>query len=170
MQKLKILIRQSYTEAGIEEMRVIQTIINQLKHMSSGELDIELIAGAKAYSKENFKQAYEEEAGIPFCPTNFRRTRFELINACDAIVVVRTGMSESSAFELCYNIYAANAVPVFFAVMEGREIRTTLLQELDEIADVEYHYFTEPKSLKPVLLSFLTRVAYGKKMLSQSSA
>jgi len=162
MQHIKLLVRQSYTEAGLEEMRVIQSIIDQLNQLDGEVCHVDLIAGAKAYNKDNFKQAYEEETGNTFTANNFRRTRLGLIEKCDAIVVIRTGMSESTAFELCYNTYFSDSAPVFFAVMKGREIRTTLLQALDEIADVEYHYFSEPVSLKPALIKFLTKVANKK--------
>ncbi|MBL1276200.1 MAG: hypothetical protein COB30_008935 [Ectothiorhodospiraceae bacterium] len=164
MQNIKLLIRQSYTEAGDKEMNVIQGILDLLKKMDGEEYGIELIAGAKAYNKDNFKQAYEEETGNPFTPVNFRKTRFNLIEESDAIVVIRTGMSESTAFELCYNIQLDNPVPMFFAVMDEREIRTTLLQDLEDIADVEYHSFTEPASLNNALGSFLTRVADNKQV------
>jgi len=162
MQNIKLLIRQSYTEAGVKEMNVIQGVLDVLKKMDGEIYDIEFMAGAKAHHKDNFKQAYEDRTGIPFTPINFRKTRFSLIEESDAIVVIRTGLSESTAFELCYNIQLENPAPMFIAVMDDWEIRTTLLQNLEDIADIEYHSFTEPASLDNALSSFLTRVANNK--------
>lgn len=162
MQHLKLFIRQSYTEAGLNEMSVIQGMLELLKNLNGHPNRLELTTGAKAYNKDNFKQAYEEETGNAFTPVNFRRTRLELLHSCDAMIIIRTGMSESTAFELCHNLCSSQPVPVFFAILKGREIRTTLLQDLDDFADVEYHSFEQPEDIRLALVHFLDRIAWAK--------
>ena len=47
-------------------------------------------------------------------------------------------------------------MPIFFAVQRSATIRTTLLQELDELVDARYHLFGRPADLVGALHAFLT--------------
>ena len=49
-----------------------------------------------------------------------------LLNQADVMVVIRTGLSESGAFELAYNIFGGRRVPVFFAIWKNTPLETTL--------------------------------------------
>jgi len=63
-------------------------------------------------------------------------------------------MSESTAFEVAYNIFGGPGVPVFFAIWDQAPIKTTLLRDLNEIAPVRYMTFSNPAELTKPLLDF----------------
>ena len=67
-----------------------------------------------------------EKANQEFSAKNFRKYRLELLNKADLMIIIRTSLSESSAFELAYNIYEGRKSPVFFAIHESAPIKTTL--------------------------------------------
>jgi hypothetical protein len=71
------------------------------------------------------------------------------------MVVIRTGPSESGAFELAYNIFGGRRAPVFFAVWEGATFETTLLRELGDLVAVRYVAFAGPMELRVLLVEFL---------------
>jgi hypothetical protein len=67
-------------------------------------------------------------------------------------------MSESGAFEVCYNVFAEPRAPMFFAVWKHAPIKTTLLRELDEVCDVTYREFEDPEELRGHLQHFFQRI------------
>jgi hypothetical protein len=75
------------------------------------------------------------------------------------MLIIRTGLSESGAFEVSYNIYGGRCVPMFFAVWKQAPIKTTLLRDLDSIADATYITFEHAGELEKPLCEFLSRVA-----------
>jgi hypothetical protein len=77
-----------------------------------------------------------------------------LIDQADAIVVIRTGLSESTAFEIAYSIFGGPAIPIFFAVWDQAPIKTTLLRDLNEILPVRYVTFSNAEELTKPLLDF----------------
>jgi carbamoyl-phosphate synthase large subunit len=72
------------------------------------------------------------------------------------MIVIRTGLSESGAFEVAYNIFGGKRVPIFFAVWDQAPIKTTLLRDLDELVPVRYVTFSSPEELRQPLLDFLS--------------
>ena len=58
------------------------------------------------------------------------------------MVIFRTGLSESTVFEVAHNILRGNNIPIFFAVEPGCEIKTTLLRELDGYKEARVIYKT----------------------------
>jgi len=110
-------------------------------------------------SRDTFREAFERAQGVPFTPPNFRRHRLNQLNKADAFLYVRTAMSESGAFEICYNIFAGPRAPMFFAVWKNAPIRTTFLRELAEICEVTYCEFEDPEELRLPLRCFLRRLA-----------
>jgi carbamoyl-phosphate synthase large subunit len=90
-----------------------------------------------------------------FDPRRFRSTRLSLLQKADGLVVIRTARSESTAFEISYNIYGGRRVPVFFAVSEKAPIQTTLLRNLEDQVDVYYSMFKRPEELLIPLQNFI---------------
>jgi len=155
MNDIKLFIRQSYTEADADDRQTIQGVLDLIRSRDGTYYNIDLLTGAKAYTKDNFKDEYKKETGFDFTPDNFRTTRFELLNNCDGMVIIRTGLSESTAFEVCYNIFSGKNVPMLFLVHEQSPIRTTLIQDLDLIAEVKYQTFSDPCELDEIIDEYL---------------
>ena len=56
------------------------------------------------------------------------------------MIIFRTGLSESTVFEVAYNIFQGKKVPIFYAIEPGCEMKTTLLRELDGYLDAKVVY------------------------------
>ena len=39
------------------------------------------------------------------------------------MVIFRTGLSESTVFEVAYNIFKGNNIPIFYAIEPGSELK-----------------------------------------------
>src|SRR5262249_34163483 len=78
-----------------------------------------------------------------------------------ARLVVRTGLSESGAFEVAYNLFKGKNVPMFFAIWRQSPIKTTLLRELHDLGTVVYVDFEHPEELQKPLRNFLSLVAHS---------
>ena len=124
-----------------------------------GSLNVDVLTGLEAQSQDTFRSAFEKTTGLPFTPGNFRARRLALLHAADAMVFIRTGLSESGAFEAAYNVYGGPLVPMFFAVWKHAPIKTTMLRDLDEFCTAEYVTFESPEELRPRLESFILRAA-----------
>ena len=70
------------------------------------------------------------------------------------MLIIRTGLSESGAFEIAYNV-TGRRIPMFFAIWHEASIKTTLLQELEDRCEVEYHTFEAADELQEPLRVFL---------------
>jgi len=157
-QALKLFVRQSYTEASDAEQKIIQGVLDQIQITSLKDREVEILTGNKACSSGDFRKTFEENFSCEFTPQNFRDSRMKLLDEADAIIAIRTGLSESTAFEISYNIFGGRKIPVFFAVWEDTPIKTTLLRELEDLVNVHYKLFKKPKDLKKSLEEFLTGV------------
>lgn len=71
------------------------------------------------------------------------------------MIVIRTSLSESGAFEAAYTVLGGRPVPMFFAVWKHAPIKATLLRKLDEFCDAEYVAFEHPEELREKLTTFL---------------
>jgi len=163
--KVRLFIRQPFTETSEKEARIIQSVLDVLHRMDRKPYKFQFLTAQSAQSTGTFRQQFERDTGQRFSPRNFRRHRLNRISQADAIVVIRTGLSESTAFELAYNIFGGPAVPIFFAIWEQAPIKTTLLQDLQEIVSVRYATFSSPDELAAPLLDFLwTCVKHNKGM------
>jgi len=159
MTVIRVFVRQPFTESGNKEKEIVQGALDVLRRLDGEPYPLEVPTGYEAQSQETFRQTYERECGRPFTPQNFRTTRLGFLHEADAMFVIRTSLSESGSFEVAYNIFGGRRVPMFFAVWEQAPIRTTLLRELEEIADATYVTFRHPIELELPLLAFLNRVA-----------
>ena len=107
---------------------------------------------------DTFRERFGKESGQAFSPRAFRSRRLELLQKADAMIVVYAGVSESSAFEVAYNIFAGNNAPILYLIWKETPVKTTLLQDLQDLGDVTYVSFGDPAELSEPLLAFLKRV------------
>ncbi len=160
-QTLKLFIRQSYTEAGPKEKEIVQGVLNQVEDLDKKPYSLDLLTGNRAYSGEDFQKGFEARFNRRFTTINFRQTRMDLLSRSNGIVVVRTGLSESTAFEISYNIFGGKKIPMFFAIHEDAAMKNTLLRDLEDMIDVFYHPFRDPCELKEPLEKFFHYTANG---------
>lgn len=159
MTVIRVFVRQPFTESGNKEKEIVQGSLDVLRRLDGAPYLLDVPTGYEAQSQETFRQTYERESGRPFTPQNFRATRLGFLHEADAMFVIRTSLSESGSFEVAYNIFGGRRVPMFFAVWEQAPIKTTLLRELQEIADATYVTFRHPSELELPLCAFLSRIA-----------
>ena len=81
------------------------------------------------------------------------------MHEADAMMIVRTSLSESGAFEVAYNIFGGRRIPMFFAIWRQAPIKTTLLRDLDEFGCVTYVTFDNPEELRRPLNKFMEMVS-----------
>lgn len=140
---VKLFVRQGFTESSEEQRHKLQGALDALtNYKARNGRKLDLLTGTEAQAKDTFKVSFENKQGVAFTPRNFRSHRIRLLNQADAMVIFRTGLSESTVFEVAYNIMRGNNVPIFFAIEPGSEIKTTLLRELDGYKDANVVYKT----------------------------
>lgn len=152
--RIQVFVRQPFTKSGNREKEIIQGVLDIL-----GSLDVDIVTGLEAQSQDTFRTSFEKNTGMAFTPGNFRAVRLGLLQAADAMVFIRTSLSESGAFEAAYNVYGGPRVPMFFAIWKHAPIKTTLLRDLDEFCTTEYVTFENPEELRPRLMTFLYQAA-----------
>jgi carbamoyl-phosphate synthase large subunit len=113
---------------------VIQGAIDVLHKLNGTSYEFQFLTGQQAQNSRIFQAQFERETGQTFTPQNYRRDRLQRIDQADAIIVIRTGLSERTAFEVAYSIFGRPTVPIFFAIWDQAPIKTTLLRDLHEIA------------------------------------
>lgn len=156
---INLFVRQSFTEASAAEAEQIQGVLDVLGGLDGRPHRLRLLTGAAADTSDTFRERFAAASGLPFTPQNFRRFRLGLLGQADAMIIVRTGLSESSAFEVAYNLFGGPNIPMLFAIWRERPIKTTLLRELEDLACVAYHSFDRPDELAAPLQAFFARVA-----------
>jgi carbamoyl-phosphate synthase large subunit len=85
--------------------------------------------------------------------------RLGLLTSADAMLIVRTGPSESAAFEIAYNVFGGPRVPMFFALWWHAPAHATMLRELDQVESAESAVFVRADELRAKLEAFLERAA-----------
>ena len=156
MKTLNVFVRQPFTQSQEMDRELLQSTMDILKSIE-GDCALNFLTSLEAQSRESFKQSFERDTGCPFTPANFRRYRLELIDQADAFVVLRTGLSESGAFEIAYNVFSGRKSPVFFAIWDKVPIKTTLLRDLDELCPAEYVAFSNVSELVTPLKEFFDK-------------
>jgi len=154
---LKLFIRQPFTESDEREQRMVAEILQLIDSANGLPRPFDYLTGTHAESADTFRQSFERTQGLPFTPQNFRRHRLALLDQADALINIRVGMSESSAFELSYHIFKGCRTPILFLVWRGAPIKTTLLRELDDLVDVTYIEFDEVSELRAGLHQFFNK-------------
>ncbi len=154
--KKRVFLRQSFTESGNREQEIIQEAINLIKEQASRSgHEICIVTGDKALSKTDFKSEFERRYNRRFTPGNFREVRLELLENSDMFIIVRTGLSESTSFEVAYNIFNGNRIPMLFLIWDQAPIKTTLIKDLEDFCDVEYITFTNLDEVKSDIRRFI---------------
>ena len=158
---LQIYLRQGFTNSSPEGCKIVQSVIDILNDEETVGLPVRLLTGVgpSAAGREDFRLSYERFSGKPFTPKNFREERLKIIDRADGMVIVRTCLSESTAFEIAYNVYSGRRSPIFFAIHKSAPITTTLLRDLDDLLLVRYVTFTKTTELSEPLTNFLQDVA-----------
>jgi carbamoyl-phosphate synthase large subunit len=156
---IRLFVRQPFTETSEREAVVVQRVLNVLHEINGTPYKLQFLTGQQAQNSSTFRLHFEKKTGQAFTPQNFRRDRLQLIDQADAIVVIRTGLSESTAFELAYSMFGRPPAPIFFAIWDQAPIKTTLLRDLNEIVPVRYVTFSKPAELTGPLLDFFETCA-----------
>jgi carbamoyl-phosphate synthase large subunit len=164
---INLFIRQPFTEAAQKELGIVQGVLDVLTSLNGNPVTLESLTGLEAQSEGTFRQTFEKETGLDYTPENFRTNRLELLDRADAIIFIRTGLTESGAFEVAYNLYKGNKVPVFFAIWKKAPMRDTFLKDLENLLPVSYVEFDDPKELELPLREFLESTE--KKLYSSAS-
>lgn len=155
---LNVFVRQPFTESNNEEAKeTLQEAMDQLEKLRE-PFSLNFLTPLQAQSSSSFKDFFQREEKMDFTPINFRRYRLKRLDQADAFVVLRKGLSESTSFEIAYNIFKGPKAPLFFAIWRQTPIRTTLLQELEELCEVEYITFDSAAELGPPLTQFFSRI------------
>jgi hypothetical protein len=137
----------------------VEGVLRIVDEIARSGMPLEYLTGNTPLSDQTFRDALERSQRFPFSPRNFRRYRLSQLRRADAFLYIRTAMSESGAFEVCYNVYNEPRAPMFFAVWKHAPIKTTLLRELDDVCDVTYREFEHPEELRADMQRFFYRVA-----------
>ena len=155
---LKLFIRQPLTQSGDESKKIVEGVLQIVDEIGRNGMQFEYLTGNTPLSDETFRENFEQSQGLVFNPVNFRRYRLSQLRRADALLYIRTAMSESGAFEVCYNVFAEPRAPMFFAVWKHAPIKTTLLRDLGEVCDVTYREFEDPEELRADLELFFRRI------------
>lgn len=167
---LKIFLRQPFTQSSKSDVARIQSVMDAIKQSDGKPYKLDFLTTPVAESEDSFKIAFETAQRKKFTPFNFRNYRLGLLKEADAFIIIKTSLSESTAFEVAYNIFGGRNVPMLFAIHESSfPIKTTLLRELDDLAShVEYVTFKSGEDLQGPVQAFLKRVAEIKKSKSST--
>ncbi len=167
---LNILLRQPLTQSSEREAHVVAQCVAEIERLDGHFAKLNFLGGSSVQSSNSFRASFEQKVGAPFTPENFRKYRLSLLRNADAFVNIRTAMSESTAFEVAYNLFAGGNIPMFFAVWRNAPIRTTLIRDLQDLGHVEYCEFDKPQDLRRPLWSFFERVTKQQRPQDHSPA
>lgn len=162
--RLKLFIRQSFTGASPVEVSVIQSVLDTLVELNGKPHELELLTGKEALGFYNFQDAFEQATGITFTPSSFRDYRLSLLSQADGMIYIRTGLSESGAFEVAYNVYYGKRAPLLFLIWDKTPIKTTLLRELDYLLPCTYMTFLQQEEVIQPLLTYFDELAALKEL------
>jgi len=139
---IKLFIRQGFTESSVEKQEKLQNAFNSLLNFQTDDIYVTLVTGNKAESKDTFKVNFEIENNKEFNPKNFRDYRLNKLHEADAMVILRTSLSESTVFEVAYNILQGPNIPIYFAIDPDAPLKTTLLRDLTGYKNAKVVYKT----------------------------
>jgi carbamoyl-phosphate synthase large subunit len=160
---INLFIRQPFTESDELQQRLIGDILRLIDSANGSPYSFNYLTGIEAESAVTFKKSFERDYHLPFTPQNFRNHRLHLLDQADALINIRVGMSESSAFELSYHIFKGRCTPILFLVWKHAPIKTTLIRELDDLCDVTYIEFEHVDELREGIHRFFNAKALGSR-------
>ena len=143
---LRIFLRQPYTNNNIKNVPILKNIEQTIYNYDKHKLDIYPYKGVT--NKDNFKEIFNIKTGCNFTPENFRNFRLNKLDNCHGMIIIRTDVSESTAFELGY-LYAKYRIPVFYMIHKDCPLNTTLLKDL--YPDVTYCNFINNEYKEPLI-------------------
>ena len=152
---LHVYIRQPFTQTGADDQVILEGAMSELRSLQS-TANINFLMRPEAQNAETFKTNFEQDTGIKFTPKNFRDYRLAKLQTADAFIFLRTGLSESGAFELAVNAYGRK-IPTLMAIWDKTPIKTTLLRELEDTLPIDYVHFGSPRELHSILRDFFQR-------------
>lgn len=160
---IKLFIRQGFTESNINIQNKLQIAYNSLSNLYINNKKMTLITGDKAETNNTFKINFEIKNNIEFNPINFRNIRLNQLNNADAMIIFRTNLSESTVFEVVYNILKGPNIPIFFAIDASAPIKTTLLKELNGFCGASVKYKVLKNGIEnitkdPDFIKFITNI------------
>lgn len=132
---VRIFVTGGSTESTQQGRAVVREIVDILR-----SLDAKIIAGP--------------EAALP--------ARLGMLHSADAMLVVRTGPSESAAFEIAYNMFGGPRVPMFFALWK-HAVAPAAMRELEQMGPAESATFGRGEELRSNLVAFLEHVAEDRR-------
>lgn len=118
---VRVFVRQPFTRTHARERMVVQGVLDVLRRLDGRPHRLHVLTGWRAESSQTFRARFELNTGLAFTPRNFRAARLEWLNQAEAMVVIRTGLSESGAFELAYNIFGGGG-EFPSSLQSGREL------------------------------------------------
>jgi hypothetical protein len=133
---------------------LIEQILQIIDTANDPRCPFNYLTGTRAESADTFRESFERDRRQPFTPKNFRDYRLKLLNQADALINIRVGMSESSAFELSYHIFKGQCSPILFLVWKHALIKTTLIRDLDDLCEVTYLEFEHADELREGIRDF----------------
>ncbi|AQS35881.1 hypothetical protein Sps_00687 [Shewanella psychrophila] len=151
---MKLFIRQSFTQADSGQESLVQSVIDEIRREYACA---DFLTGTHALNKNSFIEYFEHQMKQEFTAKSFRQYRLGLIEQCDALIFIRTSMSESGAYELAYNLHSQKPKPVFYAHWVNAPIKTTLLRELDDEYPLVYNAFNSSDDILAGLSVFFKR-------------
>jgi len=160
---INLFIRQPFTESDEQQQRMIADILHLIDSANGSPYRFNYLTGIQAESSVTFKKSFERDHHSPFTPQNFRNHRLRLLDQADALINIRVGMSESSAFELSYHIFKGRRTPILFLVWKHAPIKTTLIRELDDLCDVTYLEFEHVDELREGIHRFFNTKVLGSR-------
>ena len=155
---LKLFIRQPFTESNETEQELVSQVLQVIDGFNGYPSRFHYLTGRHAESSTTFRTSFEVGTGQPFTPQNFRGYRLALLDQADALINIRVGLSESSAFEIAYHIFNGKRSPMLFLVWKRAPIKTTLLRDLQDLCDVHYLEFEQAGELADGIGEFFQRL------------
>jgi carbamoyl-phosphate synthase small subunit len=170
MKPLRIFVRQALTGTSQREIKVVQGAAEVLQNFKANGFNLEFLTDLKEYNKDAVESAFEKNTGLEFTPQVFRNHRLSLLNQSDAMIIIRTRLSESTVFELAHNIFNGKNVPIFIAIWDKAPLKSALLRELHDLANVTYYTFKNPQDLVKPLQTFFDDVILQKSLKTTKDA
>lgn len=156
---INLFIRQPFTESSNDERIIVQSVLDLIKKIVLENGNINVITDFEAQTSDSFIIRFEQLTRKKFTPQEFRKYRLSLLDTADAIIHIRTGLSESSSFEIAYNIFKGKKAPILFCVWKNSPIKTTLLKDLDDLCDANYIEFSDFSDLESTIIDFLAKIS-----------
>jgi len=151
---VRVFVQHAPNEPGTRERAAVQGVLDLLK-----SFDVEILTGGETGSEAEFRAKFRPSTGLAWSPRNLRMVQLGMLDAADALVMVRTGPSEAAAMEAAYNLFAGRRAPMFFALWKGAGAPSGMLCGLEEYCEAEYVEFERAEQLAGRLAEFLERAA-----------